>query len=61
MTSGKFDWVVSRIEQDETPGGGEFTRQGAAGDLALQVGGAIVGGLLSSLLENASRNSRNWN
>jgi predicted lipid-binding transport protein (Tim44 family) len=55
VTSGKFDWVVSRIEQDE-PATGQ--RQSAAGDIALQVGGAIVGGLLSSLLENASRNSR---
>ncbi len=57
VTSGKFDWVVSRIEQDE-PAAGGWQRQSAAGDIALQVGGAIVGGLLSSLLENASRNSR---
>jgi predicted lipid-binding transport protein (Tim44 family) len=57
VTSGKFDWVVSRIEQDEpTSGGGQ--QQSAAGEIALQVGGAIVGGLLSSLLENAARNSR---
>ena len=57
VTSGKFDWVVSRIEQDE-PAAGGWQRQSVAGDIALQVGGAIVGGLLSSLLENASRNSR---
>jgi hypothetical protein len=57
VTSGKFDWVVSRIEQDE-PAGAGGQGQSAAGDLALQVGGAIVGGLLSSLLENAARNSR---
>jgi predicted lipid-binding transport protein (Tim44 family) len=57
VTSGKFDWVVSRIEQDE-PASGGWQGQSAAGDIALQVGGAIVGGLLSSLLENAARNSR---
>ena len=61
VTSGKFDWVVSRIEQDE-PGlqGGEGP--GAAGrDVALQVGGAIVGGLLASLLsDRGSSNSRDW-
>ena len=44
VTSGKFDWVVSRIDQEEASTGGEA--------LALQVGGAIVGGLLSSLLTN---------
>jgi hypothetical protein len=57
VTSGKFDWVVSRIEQDEAATGG-WQRQSVAGDIALQVGGAIVGGLLSSLFESAARNSR---
>jgi hypothetical protein len=61
VTSGKFDWVVSRIEQDEggLQGGEE---PGAAGrDIALQVGGAIVGGLLASLLsDRGSNNSRDW-
>ncbi len=57
VTSGKFDWVVSRIDQDE-PATGGWQGQSAAGDIALQVGGAIVGGLLSSLLESAARNSR---
>ena len=60
VTSGKFDWVVSRIEQDEVPGAGGRLQQGAGADIALQVGGAIVGGLLSSLLENSSRNSGDW-
>jgi predicted lipid-binding transport protein (Tim44 family) len=61
VTSGKFDWVVSRIEQDEggLQGGEE---PGAAGrDIALQVGGALVGGLLASLLsDRGSNNSRDW-
>jgi predicted lipid-binding transport protein (Tim44 family) len=55
VTSGKFDWVVSRIEQED--GNGAFV--GAAADikaqLAMQVGGAIVGGLLSSLLAQKPR------
>jgi len=60
VTSGKFDWVVSRIEQDEVSEAGGGPRQGPGTDIALQVGGAIVGGLLSSLLENASRKSGDW-
>jgi predicted lipid-binding transport protein (Tim44 family) len=55
VTSGKFDWVVSRIEQED--GMGAFA--GGASDLkaqlALEVGGAIVGGLLSSLLSQRPR------
>jgi predicted lipid-binding transport protein (Tim44 family) len=61
VTSGKFDWVVSRIEQE-----GEFSRGGADGgggnlgeQIALQVGGAIVGGLLGSLLSGGSSKDRN--
>jgi predicted lipid-binding transport protein (Tim44 family) len=58
VTSGKFDWVVSRIEQDE---GAETTADGevfggAGRDVALQVGGAIVGGLLASLLSDRGSN-----
>jgi predicted lipid-binding transport protein (Tim44 family) len=59
VTSGKFDWVVSRIEQeDDYP-----NRNGSSDDLgthlALQVGGAIVGGLLGSILSgNSSNDSR---
>jgi predicted lipid-binding transport protein (Tim44 family) len=60
VTSGKFDWVVSRIEQDEVPAAGGSSQRSAGEDIALQVGGAIVGGLLSSLLSNASRNSDDW-
>jgi predicted lipid-binding transport protein (Tim44 family) len=62
VTSGKFDWVVSRIAQEETFGGDEGPLQGAGAQLALQVGGAIVGGLLSSLISNNSASRPNdWN
>ena len=52
VTSGKFDWVVSRIEQEDDD---EDTGDGRGGpDLGNQIagaiGGAIVGGLLGSLL-----------
>jgi predicted lipid-binding transport protein (Tim44 family) len=55
VTSGKFDWVVSRIEQEDggdgaDSGGGELGSQ-----VASLVGGAIVGGLLSSLLSQERR------
>jgi predicted lipid-binding transport protein (Tim44 family) len=53
VTSGKFDWVVSRIDQEDAAGGGASISINAVGEaVALQVGGAIVGGLLSSLLTN---------
>jgi predicted lipid-binding transport protein (Tim44 family) len=60
VTSGKFDWVVSRIEQeDDDQGGGSGEDTGT--DLAAQVGGAIVGGLLGSLLSgSSSRDSNDW-
>jgi predicted lipid-binding transport protein (Tim44 family) len=60
VTSGKFDWVVSRIEQDEV--GTDATRPGpgAGTEIALQVGGALVGGLLSSLLSGNSSKG-DWN
>jgi predicted lipid-binding transport protein (Tim44 family) len=66
VTSGKFDWVVSRIEQDEdgADDGGEAAIAGR--EVALQVGGAIVGGLLASLLSDrgsngsGSNNSGDW-
>jgi hypothetical protein len=61
VTSGKFDWVVSRIAQEES-GGYEAPLQDAGARLALEVGGAIVGGLLSSLLSNSSSDRPNdWN
>jgi predicted lipid-binding transport protein (Tim44 family) len=55
VTSGKFDWVVSRIDQEDESNAGtgaslDMNHVGEA--IALQVGGAIVGGLLSSLLSN---------
>jgi len=53
VTSGKFDWVVSRIDQEDegSVGSGASLNMNNVGEaIALQVGGAIVGGLLSSLL-----------
>jgi predicted lipid-binding transport protein (Tim44 family) len=63
VTSGKFDWVVSRIEQDQDAGGtaGGAGPAGAGRDIALQVGGAIVGGLLANLLsDRGSDDSGDW-
>ena len=45
VTSGKFDWVVSRIEQEEDDSGCRGSGENDGKDLVLQVGGAIVGGL----------------
>jgi predicted lipid-binding transport protein (Tim44 family) len=64
VTSGKFDWVVSRIAQEDMFGAdaGPSQGAGAGAQIALQVGGAIVGGLLSSLLSNNSSSRPNdWN
>jgi predicted lipid-binding transport protein (Tim44 family) len=62
VTSGKFDWVVSRIAQEEMFGAEPGPLQGAGAQIALQVGGAIVGGLLSGLLSNNSSSRPNdWN
>jgi predicted lipid-binding transport protein (Tim44 family) len=53
VTSGKFDWVVSRIDQEDAASAGTGVSLNNIGEaIALQVGGAIVGGLLSSLLSN---------
>jgi predicted lipid-binding transport protein (Tim44 family) len=61
VTSGKFDWVVSRIAQDDERGADSGPLQPGA-QIALQVGGAIVGGLLSSFLSNSSSSRPNdWN
>jgi predicted lipid-binding transport protein (Tim44 family) len=60
VTSGKFDWVVSRIEQEDdddeagSSGGGDVGSQ-----IAGAIGGAIVGGLLGSLLGGDSDRDRN--
>ncbi|HEY2683124.1 MAG TPA: TIM44-like domain-containing protein [Steroidobacteraceae bacterium] len=49
VSSGKFDWVVSRIEQlDAESSDGGLAPIGEA--IAVQVGSALVGGVLSSLL-----------
>jgi predicted lipid-binding transport protein (Tim44 family) len=59
VASGKFDWVVSRIEQDDGLAGGRATGDLGA-EVVSEVGGAIVGGLLSSVLAAAlSAQSRN--
>ena len=50
VTSGKFDWVVSRIEQEDSAGGLSGSLDNIGEQLAIQVGGAVVVGLLSSLL-----------
>jgi predicted lipid-binding transport protein (Tim44 family) len=68
VTSGKFDWVVSRIEQEDEGNEGSpgAAAPDVARDLALQVGGAIVGGLLANLLSNrgeggsGSNDSGDW-
>ncbi len=52
VTSGKFDWVVSRIDQEDAAGGLGASLDHLGEDLAIQVGGAVVGGLLSSLMSN---------
>ena len=55
VTSGKFDWVVSRIDQEDEGGAGTglSLNMNTAGEaIALRVGGAIVGGLLANLLSD---------
>jgi predicted lipid-binding transport protein (Tim44 family) len=58
VTSGKFDWVVSRLEQDPDTEAPEQDRDGGGRDLALQVGGAIVGGLLANLFADRGSDDR---
>jgi hypothetical protein len=52
VTSGKFDWVVSRIDQEDAADGNGTSLGNIGEQLAVQVGGAVVGGLLSNLLSN---------
>jgi predicted lipid-binding transport protein (Tim44 family) len=59
VTSGKFDWVVSRIEQEDDDEDAGDGRGGPdlGNQIAGAIGGAIVGGLLGSLLGgNSDRN-----
>ena len=49
VTSGKFDWVVSRIEQEDGAMGAQNGVQDLGTQVASAVGGAIVGGLLGNL------------
>ena len=57
VTSGRFDWVLSHIEQeDEVQGGGGGGGGGGpdpGAQVAAQIGGAIVGGLLANLLSGS--------
>ena len=50
VTSGKFDWVVSRIDQEDGADSADSSAAGIGEQLAVQVGGAVIGGLLSSLM-----------
>ena len=52
VTSGKFDWVVSRIDQEDAADANDSSLDNLGEQLAVQVGSAVVGGLLSSLLSN---------
>jgi predicted lipid-binding transport protein (Tim44 family) len=55
VTSGRFDWVVSRIEQEgefDDPRTAVDAGEDVAGSVANFVGGAIIGSVLSSLLSN---------
>ena len=52
VTSGKFDWVVSRIDQEDGSGGNSLPADRIGEQVALQIGGAVVGGLLSSFLSD---------
>jgi predicted lipid-binding transport protein (Tim44 family) len=54
VTSGKFDWVVSRIEQEDGDSNRSDPGTDLGTDLALKVGGALVGGLLGSILSGRS-------
>ncbi len=48
VTSGKFDWVVSRIEREQESE--VVSGENPAVDIAEQVGAAVIGGLMGSLL-----------
>lgn len=52
VTSGKFDWVVSRIDQEDGADAVSPATDGIGEQLAMQVGGAVIGGLLSGLMSN---------
>ena len=57
VTSGKFDWVVSRIDQEDGAGFASGTAPGHAvgAQVAAAIGGAVVSGLLSELLSSRPR------
>jgi len=55
VTSGRFDWVVSRIEQEEDVQRADGTARDLGTQVATMVGGALVGSLLGSLFSNDDR------
>jgi predicted lipid-binding transport protein (Tim44 family) len=56
VTSGRFDWVLSHIEQEDEAGGFGAGRSEPGAQLVAEVGGAIIGGLLANILsENRTR------
>jgi len=55
VTSGRFDWVVSRIEQEDDIARAEGFGSDIGTDVAKLIGGAVVGGLLGSLFSGDRR------
>jgi len=52
VTSGRFDWVVSRIEQEDDVARADGFGNDIGTDVAKIIGGAVVGGLLGSLFSD---------
>lgn len=59
VTSGRFDWVVSRIEQEDAGEGGSDDDGGSdiGSQIVGEIGSAVIGGLLGSLLGGSSSDS----
>jgi predicted lipid-binding transport protein (Tim44 family) len=55
VTSGRFDWVVSRIEQEDDIARADGFGADIGTDVAKLIGGAVVGGLLGSLFSGDRR------
>jgi predicted lipid-binding transport protein (Tim44 family) len=55
VTSGRFDWVVSRIEQEEDIARADGSARDLGTEVATMVGGALVGSVLGSLFSNDDR------
>ncbi len=52
VTSGRFDWVVSRIEQEDDIARADSFGSSIGGEIAAEAVGAVVGGLLGSLFSD---------